>query len=75
VGNRFIRDGGGKGLAIGQTIAQIRREMPLEKRRARAFGRPHAPLATLSTKFPHVALDVFDNFVTIDAHDCTPPAL
>jgi hypothetical protein len=64
-----LRGGGGKGFAIGQPVAQIGRQMPPEKRSARIFGRPHAPLAKPASEFPNVGFDLFNDFVVIDGHD------
>src|SRR5208282_5877748 len=69
--NHLAGGGGGKGLAVNQSIAQIGRQMPPEKRPARIFRRPHAPLAKPAAKFPNVAFHLVNDFVMIDWHGCS----
>jgi hypothetical protein len=40
--------------------------MPPEKRSARIFRRPHAPLAKPTPEFPNVPFDFINDFVMID---------
>jgi len=73
VGHHGLGGAGGIGFAIGQPIAQVGRQMPLEERSARVFGRPHAPLAEIAAEFPHVRFDLVHDVVFVDAHNRRPP--
>jgi hypothetical protein len=68
----LVGGGGGKGLAINQSIAQIGRQMPPEKRPARIFRRPHAPFAKPASEFPHVAFNLFNKLFATDERNCRP---